>query len=281
MPLEESFRRRVRRLAAMGDYELADELVQSNRAQREMALSAAAMELERDGAHQWNSLQAAEARCLLQQQRTALQEERAHFERILRAQAEQYRTDEEELARFVTSETARLSTMPIAVPREVLALQQQEKQLRWEGSFAVAAQRRRDATRLERELLGACLSSRSSLLDHRINRQAAALLTREAIVRDKNDASVAALHEKHSRNRRRTVAQLRHVEDGMLAAQRRVYRHMRETCARCGVSSATHVKTQRGTALEKRVYGDDYRLPSLCALYGSLMENRPSTSPAR
>ncbi|KAG5466602.1 hypothetical protein LSCM1_00767 [Leishmania martiniquensis] len=280
-PEEGTVRRRVRRLATMGEYELADGLVQSDREQREMTLSTAFKELERDGAQQWNSLRRAEAQCLLQQQRAALQEERAHSERILCSQVEQCRADEEELTRFVTSETVKLSTMPIAVPREVLVLQQQETQLRWEGSFGAAAQRRDDAARLERELLDASLSSRSSLLGQRITRQATALLTREAIVREKNDASVAALHEKHSRHRRRTAAQLRHVEDGMLAAQRRVYRRMQETCARDGASSATRIKTQRGAALERRVYGDEYRLPSLCELYGSLMESRPSTSPAR
>ncbi|CBZ30567.1 conserved hypothetical protein [Leishmania mexicana MHOM/GT/2001/U1103] len=276
----ESAPRRVRRLAGMGKYELAEELLQSDCAQREMAFSAAAMELERDGAHQWNALQRAEGQCLLQQRRAASQEKRAHFECLLRAQAERRRADEEELSRFAASETVKLQSMPIAVPREVLVLQQQETELRWEGSFSEAAKRRRDAARLERELLGAYLSSRGSLLEHRITRQAAALLKRENIALEKDDVSAVALQAKHAGHRRCTVAQLRHVEDGMLAAQRRTHRHLQETRARDGMLSSTHTKTQRGTALEKRVYGDAYRLPSLCELYGSLMEERPSTSPA-
>ncbi|CAC9542474.1 conserved hypothetical protein [Leishmania infantum JPCM5] len=277
---EESARRRVRRLAGMGKYELAEELLQSDCVQSETALSAAAMQLERDGAHQWNALQRAEGQYLLQQRRAASQEKRVHLERLLRSQAERRRADEEELARFAASETVKLQTMPIAVPREVLVLQQQETELRWEGSFSEAAKRRRDAARLERELLGAYLLSRGSLLEHRITRQAAALLKRETIALEKDDASMAALQAKHAGHRRCAVAQLRHIEDGMLAAQSRTHRYLQETRARNGMLSATHTRTQRGTALERRVYGDAYRLPSLCELYGSLMEERPSTSPA-
>nr|CAJ2480296.1 unnamed protein product [Leishmania braziliensis] len=276
----ESARRRVRRLATMGKYELADTLAQSDCAQREMALSAAAMRLEREGAQQWNALQRAKAQCLLQQQRAALQEERAHFERLICAQSERCRSREEELDRFAAAETAKLNTKPVTVPREVLLLQQQETQLRWEGSFAAAAQCRREANRLERELFGAYLSSQGSLLDHRIARRAAALLTRENIAVEKDNASVFALRAKHEWDHRRTAAQLRHVEDGMLAVQRRAHRRLQETHACDGVLSATHAKTQRGTVLEKRVYGDAYRLPSLCELYGPLLEDRPSTSPA-
>lgn len=281
MPLaEESARHRVRKLAGMGKYELAEALLQSDCAQSEVALSAAATQLERDGAHQWNALQRAEGQCLLQQRRAASQEKRVHFERLLRSQAERRRADEEELARFAASETVKLQTMRIAVPREVLVLKQQETELRWESRFSEAAKRRRDAARLERKLLGAYLSSRGSLLEHRITRQAAALLKRETIALEKDDASVAALQAKHTGHRWCTVAQLRHIKDGMLAAQRRAHRHLQETHARDGMLSATHTRAQRGTALEKRVYGDAYRLPSLCELYGSLMKDRPSTSPA-
>ncbi|GET92525.1 hypothetical protein, conserved [Leishmania tarentolae] len=277
---EKRARHRVRKLAEMGEYELAEELLQSDLAQREMAFSAAAMQLERDAAYQWNALQRAEGECLSKQRRAALEEERIHFERLFRAQAERCRADEEELARFAASETAKLQRKPIAVPREVLALQQQETELRWEGSFSEAAKRRGDAARLERELLGACMSSRGSSLDRRIARQAATLLTREATALEKDDASVAELQAKHLIHRQCTMAQLRHVKDGMLAAQRRTHRHLHETGSRDSVLSATDAKAHRGTVLERRVYGDTYRLPSLCELYGSLLENRPSTSPS-
>ncbi|KAG5492434.1 hypothetical protein JKF63_01012 [Porcisia hertigi] len=280
MPVaKESFRRRMRKLVAAGEYQLAEELVQADRARREAALSEAAMQLEREGAHQWNILQVAGNQCLLQQQVATLQKERARWERLLSTQAERSRASEEELVRFATSEAAKLNSMPMAVPREVLVLQQQEKQLRLEGSFAAAAQRRGEAAHLREELLDASLSFRRSLLDRRIARQAITLLTRDTVALEKDNDSLAALQVKHAREHQHTTAQLSHIKDGMLTAQKRAHRHIQGSGTCGSFSHATFAKTQRGTALEKRVHGDAYRLPSLCKVYGPLMEDRLTVSP--
>lgn len=277
---EEGVRHRVRRLAALGEYQRAEQLEASHRLQREVALATAAQQFELAGANQWDALQRTKSHVLAQQRGAALEEEHMHLKHTLRARADRCQADEEELVRFAAAESAKLSTMPVPVPWPVLVLRQQETQQRLDGNYAAAVQYRRDATLMQGTLLNTTLTSRSKLLDQRITRQAATLLTREALAGERSNASMAALHARHAKQQRSAAAQLSRIEDGMLAAQRRAYRHVQRTRACHSAPGPGRLELERGTMLESRVYGDAYRLPSLCDLYGPMLDERASTLPA-
>ena len=76
------------------------------------------------------------------------------------------------------------------------------------------------------------------------------------------------------------MTQVHHVEDGMLAAQRRTQQLILKMRRTGDVSRAASVAAHRGAALERRVYGDAYRVPSLCEYYGPLLDQPASALPA-
>ncbi|KAL7702393.1 hypothetical protein NQL31_004545 [Lotmaria passim] len=273
-------RQQVRRLTTIGEYAEAERTVQRHQLRRQAELDGALESLAQDAARQWSALQRAKAEARLQEQSRALTVEQSHFQRLLDEQSARCQRSEAVLARYSAAEKKKLNSTPLNVPLDALILRDEETRFILQGRFAAAAKSRRDAARAEHDHVRASFLERNEILDRRVSRQAASLLAKEFAAAEKDQLSVTALQRKHAEEEQRAMTQVHHVEDGMLAAQRRTQQLILKMRRTGDVSRAASVAAHRGAALERRVYGDAYRVPSLCEYYGPLLDQPASALPA-
>jgi hypothetical protein len=172
---EGTVRRQVRRLTTAGNYAAAVETVQQHQLQREAELAGALESLAKDAAGQWNSLQRTKAQSLMLEESRALSAEQTHLRRLEEAHSVRQRRSVAALTRFSTVMKDKLNAAPLNTPADALALRDQETRFTLQGSFAAAAQSRRDAARAEHDHICASFVERGTVLDRRVSRQATAL----------------------------------------------------------------------------------------------------------
>ncbi|KPI86634.1 hypothetical protein ABL78_4312 [Leptomonas seymouri] len=269
---EDTGPQKLRRLIEAGNYAEAEETVQYQQLCRQADLSGALEALAKDAANQWSFLQRAKAQSRVQEQSKALSAERAHLKRLLEAQNVRYKRSGAALVRFSEKGKEKLDSTPLNIPWEVLVLRDQEARFALQGNFAAAAESRRDAARAEHKHACASFAERYKILDRHVSRYSASLVAKESSAQEKDEFDMTTLQRKHAAGQQQVAMQVQHLEDGMLAAQRRTQQKIIMEQRTGGVSRATTSAAHRGAALEKRVYGDAYTVPSLCECYGPLLE---------
>ncbi|KPA85850.1 hypothetical protein ABB37_00179 [Leptomonas pyrrhocoris] len=239
----------MQRLTTAGPYVTADRTVKHHQLRCEAELSGTLESLAKDAASQWSSLQRAKAQSHLQEQSKAFSTEQQHFERLLEAQRVRCQRSEAALARFSAKEAEKLNAPSGA-------------RVTPQGSLTAATR------------------SRSENVDRRVRREADCLLTQEAAALEKDQFGITVLQCELAAEQQRATTQVRLLESGMVAAQRRTQQQILKMRRTGDVSRATADVAHRGAALEARVYGDAYRVPSLCEYYGPLLEQPTSAPPA-
>eukprot|EP00796_Vickermania_ingenoplastis_P004181 gene4181-3020_t len=263
-------RRHIENMASRGKYYEADCAVNSNKARKQAMHLERQKDLEEEQSLQWQSFNNAKQQFNLNAQLDAVARKESKREQLKRKQQEDrvaHRDDEEAFALRLTSVIMR-RPVPVSIP--CVELRRDEKRLASQSRYVEAAATADVATRMEAEVLRRNIEEKERLIESEIQKRAQENRAKE-LTALKNARAKMLLEENKARVELECArARLKHMEADMSAAHERQRRELKHYGYVPNISTAQRSKASRGSSLEKRVMGD--RLPSLTAMYGSVIE---------
>ncbi|RNF01460.1 hypothetical protein TraAM80_07001 [Trypanosoma rangeli] len=260
-------------LASEGHYASAQEADEARRRQMEEERRRRQQELHVQQEIEWKSFQDARERCRKDAHLSAMMDKiqfrgalHSNYSRLCKAH-------EEEMQAYLTrieAEQARRSVRLAPTYRETQA---NASRLTGTGLYAEPAQLKAMTLCLEGDVHNATAENNRQLVGWKLREKQKELETRSlASYRNVFDAQL--LGQRRSGEKRRAVeANLQHKASEMAVSHYNERRALYLPLLSTRNSSKTQqLRVSRGTQLMQRVNGDHYYVPSLCNLYGSLLE---------
>lgn len=269
----------ARTLAAMGEYEAAQQMLDASRQSRKASLKADNTFLEEAFSAQWSAFQRAKTQVTEDLRREADQREATKTHELRDFRLRHVKGARDDLARYKALEKDRTSRRVLPVPQSILMAQQEEAKFALDGRYMEAERMRQLATHLNALETHRVIEWRKGLVESRVAKRAALLRRRDTVAFERRAVEMELDRIGVGQQALNVEHRLQHMEGDMLAAQNRQKRLLAHVRHRPDESYSDDAKVRRGALLERRVYGSAYRLPSLCAEYGPYLGEQYPMSP--
>lgn len=270
--MEISSRRQVEKLVSMGKYLEAEQTLRRNRDIKAMRKLELQKQLEEEQSIQWQAFSRAKSQYFMNANIATAANQETKALALHRKNMDDRLAHEEELESFATREGTVVMRRPVALSQQVVRMRRQERQLGLQGRYAEADRIREAAARLEAAERKTAMAENQRLLRDKVAAREKLLKEKEHISYKNSRAKMLLEQFQADRSMLCTTATLAHMEADMSSMHAKQRRDLQKLGYVPHISDAQLCKARRGTMLQDRVFGDKYAVPSLCDLYGPLLD---------